>query len=190
MATCPRRRATRSTTIALGAVILDGYSRAYVLNLARTLRTAPARQPARSLASQRHQGRQRERGADQHRDDGSRAPRPALRLRSRPARDRARGHPQVAAGGRLGGCPDRSQDRGGVRLRRWRQGDGAAPAGRGQRRLPDRARHCRRSRLHRQAQRQHRAAPRDRKAPGSRFPAKPAMCGRTSRPARRVRPIA
>ena len=51
----------------------------------------------------------------------------AGRLRSRADGHRARGCSQVAANRRLGGRADRQQDRGRVRLRRGRQGDGAAP---------------------------------------------------------------
>jgi hypothetical protein len=46
----PAAAGDANTTNSMGAVILDGYSRAYVLNLARTLRSAPSDSPlARSL---------------------------------------------------------------------------------------------------------------------------------------------
>ena len=87
-----------------------------------------SRQPAGALASERRQGRQRERRAAEHRDDGSRAPRPARRAsRSSGLGIGPEDHAQVAAGRRLGGRPDRQQDRGRVRLsptapRRWSGG--------------------------------------------------------------------
>ena len=53
----------------LGAIILDGYSRAYVLNLAKTLRQRRRRPPAGARAAERCAGRPAPGRAAQHRDD-------------------------------------------------------------------------------------------------------------------------
>ena len=72
----------------------------------------------------------RQRRPDQHRDDGQRAPRPRAGFRARAPGIGPEDAAQVAADRRLGGRPDRQQDRLRVRLCRRRQGDGAAPDGR------------------------------------------------------------
>ena len=80
---------------------------------------------ARAL-QQRHPGGQRQRRAAEHRHDGPRAARLAQGFELERMRHRSRRHAQVAARRRLGGRPDRRQDRRRFRLRRRRQGDGAA----------------------------------------------------------------